>query len=146
MSEDILSRFSPAQRPAVPDVSLRFIVENPRWVEQRFQVDEETRKLATLVADRDLALANHETAGLALATVLHWRVLEDPLAANDRWAWAEYRAWLQLLKSLHGKTLEAALLRLRGEAVYVPLGIGLQQPQQQGSFFARFRSLLGGGR
>ena len=145
MSEG-LQQFTPVQKPTVPDVSLRFIVENPRWVEQRFQVDEETRKLATLIADRDLALANHETAGLALATVLHWWLLEDPLATSDRWAWTEYRAWLQLLKSLRGKTLDAALWRLRGEAVFVPVGVGLQQPQQQGGFLSRFRSLLGGGR
>jgi len=140
-AEEVLRQAS-LQRPTVPDVSLRFIVENPRWTLQNIDVDERTRMIVTRVADRDLALANHETAGLALATVLHWWLLQDPLAEKDEWAWAEYRAWLQLLKSLKGKTLEAALWRLRGEAVFVPLGIGFQ-PRQ--GLVDRLRSLLGGG-
>ena len=131
--------------PAIPDISLRYIVENPRWIQRDPNVDAEAKRYTTLIADRDLALSNHFTAGLALATVLHWLVLEDPIAEYDKWAWVEYRAWLQLLKSIHGHTLQAALQRIRGEAVFVPVGITQNQQPEKTGLLNRIANMLRGG-
>ncbi|MEM4454880.1 MAG: hypothetical protein QXT28_09235 [Thermofilaceae archaeon] len=120
----------------VPDVSIRYILENPKWVSLQPAVSEDVKTLFTLFADRDLALANHVNAQLALATWLNIIFLQDRYAIRNASDLALYRSWLQLLKSLHGRPLEAALQRLRGEvAVIPPPAVQPQQPQP--SFLSR---------
>lgn len=98
-----------------PDVSLRYIIENPRWLDNNADPGEKAKRYATLLADRDLALANHVNAGLALSTFMHAYTLTMTEAVNDAEWLAMYRVWLQLLKSLHGKPLQYALQRISGE-------------------------------
>lgn len=135
-----------------PDASLRFIVHNPHVVKEtteRVNVPafEDVRDFVTAAGGRDLALANHVNAGLALATFFGVVLLQHPIARYDPTPWQTHLAWLQILKSLYGDTLRAALERIRTEGmVLAPV---TQQPQpvqpEQQSVRQLFGRLFGGG-
>lgn len=95
---------------------IRYVTELPAVLQE---LPEGVKTRLNLIANRNLALANHANAGLALATWLHIMLLLDPLAETD--LMIEYHAWLQMLKSLRGLILQTALQRQQvGVAVPAP--------------------------
>lgn len=108
-----------------PEAGLLWILENPRLVKApgekvTIPAFSSAQDLLTAMGGRDLALGNHENAGLALATFFGILVLQHPLAQYDPTAWATHLAWLQILKSLKGLSLKAALESVKEKTVIVP--------------------------